>query len=160
MIPTVATGADTQLFVFSVDHQRCGVALPQVDRVLRMVALAPLPQAPGIILGVFDLHGEILPVASVRRRLGLPERPVSINDRLLIVRTRRRRLALAVDSIGALETVAPQDMIPTDSVVPGLHHVRGITRLPDGLVVVHDMDAFLSLEEETQTAAALAARSR
>jgi hypothetical protein len=50
--------------------------------------------------------------------------------------------------------VDPGEVVSPDAVVPGLEFVRGIARLPaQGIVFVHDLDRFLSLEEEAQLAA-------
>ena len=158
---TDATGQPTtkEWIVFTTGDLRCAVALVQVVRVVRMVALTALPEAPPVILGVFDYHGEILPVASTRRRFQKPERPPQLSDQLLIVQTRYRRLALAVDAVAGVVSVDPAQIIPSAAVVPGLEFVRGITRLPgEGLVLLHDIDAFLSLDEDAQTTAALATR--
>jgi purine-binding chemotaxis protein CheW len=40
-------------------------------------------------------------------------------------------------------------------VVPGLEHVHGIARTQDGLLLVHDLDRFLALDEEAALTRAL-----
>jgi len=53
--------------VFALDGQRYALALHQVQRVIRVVAITPLPQAPAIVLGVIDLGGVVIPsLTSVR----------------------------------------------------------------------------------------------
>jgi purine-binding chemotaxis protein CheW len=39
------------------------------------------------------------------------------------------------------------EIVGVDPIVPGLDHVRGIVKLEEGLVLIHDLDTFLSLEE-------------
>ena len=39
--------------------------------------------------------------------------------------------------------------------LPGLRHLKGIVALADGLLLIQDLDAFLSLDEEARLAAAL-----
>jgi len=41
---------------------------------------------------------EIIPVINIRKRFGLPERELALNSHLIIARTTRRRVALAVDA--------------------------------------------------------------
>jgi purine-binding chemotaxis protein CheW len=45
-------------------------------------------------------------------------------------------------------------------VVPGVEYVAGIAKLPDGLIVIHDLERFLSLEEAGQLDAAGEAAAR
>jgi len=149
---------DTWLVVFEVDGRRLALEIAGVERVLRMVALDPLPRAPAVIAGVFDLHGELVPVVDVRHRLRLPERPWRAADQLLVVRARRGRLALAVERVATVAAVDAGAIRRADETVPGLEYLRGVVPLPaEGVVFVHDLDAFLSLAEEAKLAAALEA---
>lgn len=139
-----------------IDGRRYAVELSRVERVLRMVASTPLAKAPAIVVGVFDYAGELVPVLNVRRRFGLPERAPALADQLLLMHTARRLVAFAVDAVEPVCVVAAEQVAPAEGVVPGLEHVRGIARLPDGLVLVHDLETFLALDEERQLTAALA----
>jgi purine-binding chemotaxis protein CheW len=147
---------DTQLVVFVLDDRRYALALECVERVLRMVEVAPFPKAPPIISGVLDLHGELVPVVNIRRRFGLAERAPQLSDQLIVARTTRQRVALAVDGVESVLHVAPAEITPSDAVVTGLEYVQGIVRLPTlGIIFVHNLDDFLSLDEATQLSAAL-----
>ena len=44
---------------------------------------------------------------------------------------------------------------PPDAVIPGMAHVSGVVALTDGLLLIHDLDAFFSVEEEQQLAVCL-----
>lgn len=146
-----------QLVVFEVAGQACAIELDRVVRVLRMVRLMPLPKAPAIVIGIFDHHGEVLPVVSVRRRLRLPDRNLSPNDQLLVVQTRRRALALAVDRVDRVVGIEPDEITPPQALAAGIEGLQGVARLPErGLILVQDLDAFLSLDEDAQIATALA----
>jgi purine-binding chemotaxis protein CheW len=150
------TDRERQLVVFSLEGNRYAVELDRVDRVAPMVALAPFPKAPGIVSGVFDFRGRLVPAVNVRRRFRLPERAPRISDQLLLVRTRRHPLALIVDAVEPVVAVQRSEVAAAEDVVPGLEFVRGIVRLPaHGIVFIHDLDTFLSLEEEARLAGAL-----
>ena len=143
------------LVVFTLDGQRYGLPLDAVERVLPMVAISPLPRAPAIALGVINLHGRALPVLDIRRRFGLPSREYGVDARLLVARTIRRTMALPVDEVFGVREVRAETVAPPDAVLPGLAQVAGIAALPDGLLFIYDLDAFLSLDEEQRLAGAL-----
>lgn len=156
MTSTPSPAATRPLVVFALDEQRFALELAVVERVVRMVAIEPLPRAPAIILGVFSLHGEIVPVVNVRQRFRLPPRAPQTGDHLLVARTPRRRVALPVDAVDEVRDVAAEAIIDPATVAPGLQLVRGIARLDAaGLVFIHDLDSFLSLDEEAALASAL-----
>ncbi len=149
----------TNLVVFVLAGQRYAVHLSTVERSVRMVEITPLPQAPDIVFGVINLQGRIIPVLDLRSRFRLPERRPGLNDQLLIARTARRTVALVVDRVAdVIDSPAGEEIAPA-TIVPGLEYVAGVVKLPDGLLFIHDLDGFLSLEEEEALDAALAERT-
>jgi len=144
-----------QVVVFVLDGQRYAFPLATVQQVLPMVAPAPLPEAPPIALGVINLHGLIVPMLDLRRRLGLPPREYGPADRLVVARSSRRLLAIPVDEALGVMEVAMGSVIPPEVILPGIGRVAGVAPLADGLLFIHDLDSFLSLDEEQGLTAAL-----
>ncbi|HUW27273.1 MAG TPA: chemotaxis protein CheW [Sulfuriferula sp.] len=137
-----------QLLVFALGDQRCALYLPVVDRVVRAVEISPLPKAPDIVLGVVNVHGEVIPVINVRKRFGLPQRDIALTDQLVITHTARRPVALVVDTVtGVVECIARQ-LVVAEGILPGLEYVQGVAKLKDGLILIYNLEQFLSLEED------------
>ena len=144
-----------RLVVFVIEGQRYALPLSAVERVLPMVAVSPLPKAPAVALGVINLHGAVIPVLDIRLRFSWPPREYALTAHLLVARTRQRTLALPVDEALGVQEVAAEAVTPPDAVLPGIGQVAGIVALTDGLLFIHDLDAFLSLHEERQLTEAL-----
>ena len=137
-----------QLVVFALDDQRYALHLSAVDRVVPMVRVTPLPKAPDIVIGVVNVQGRVIPVINMRRRFRLPEREAALTDRLIVAHTARRPVALTADAVAGVLEYPGQDIVAAEGVLPGVEHVEGIAKLKDGLILIHDLDRFLSLEEE------------
>jgi purine-binding chemotaxis protein CheW len=136
------------LLAFTVAGRRLALDLAVVDRVVPMVAVTPLAGAPPGVLGAIDVAGEIVPVLDVRRRLDLPPRAPHPEDRLVLARTPRRPVAVPADEVlGVREPVAPP---AADELV------RGVVGLPDGLLLIADLDTFLTEDEDRRLAPVLA----
>jgi len=150
-----ATNPLLRLVVFVIDEQRYALPLTAVDRVLPMAAVSPLPASPPIALGAINVHGTIVPVLDIRRRLGFEPRAWGLSTHVLLARTSRRPVALPVDEVRGVSEVPVRAVIAPATVLPGIGQVAGIVPLPDGLLLIQDLDAFLSLDEEDQLAAAL-----
>lgn len=144
-----------QVVVFVLDGQRYAFPLATVQQVLPMVAPAPLPEAPAIALGVINLHGLVVPVLDIRRRLGLPPREYGPADRLVVARSSRLLLAVPVDEALGVTEVMMDSIVPPETIFPGIGRVAGVAPLADGLLFIHDLDSFLSLDEEQGLTAAL-----
>lgn len=143
------------LMLFTLDMQRYGLHVESVERVVPMLALTPLPHAPEIVSGVFSLGGRTIPVVDLRRRFGLPERPPALADRLILAHTGIRSVALWVDGVEGFLEAAEEEFVRADSVLAGLGQIEGVVTLPNGLILIHDINQCLSLEEEQQLASAM-----
>ncbi|HXG38435.1 MAG TPA: chemotaxis protein CheW [Bacteroidota bacterium] len=139
---------DVRLVTFTLDDQRYAVMLERVERVIRAVEPTPLPEAPPIIPGVINLAGKVVPLVDVRKRLGMPGRELDPADHLIIARTPRRIVALAVDAVTGIMTCPEEAIVRAEQILPGLHTVGGIITLDDGLMLIYDIDRFLALEDE------------
>ena len=134
--------------IFTLDEQRYALHLSAVERIVRAVEVTPLPRAPEIVLGIINMQGRIIPAVNIRRRFHLPEREIDLSDQLIIAHTAKRTVALVVDEVVDVIEHARHEVVPTQQVLPGVKYVEGVVKLEDGMVLIHDLDKFLSLEEE------------
>jgi purine-binding chemotaxis protein CheW len=139
-----------QLVVFTLDEQLYALPLASVQRVVRMVEVTPLPNAPEVVLGVIDVHGSIMPVMSMRKRFGRPEPEASLNGQLIVAETGTRSIALVVSSVTGVIERAVEEVTEAEKIVPGAKYVEGISKLEDGIVFIHNVDRFLSKKEDLQ----------
>ncbi|MFH1344247.1 MAG: chemotaxis protein CheW [Pseudomonadota bacterium] len=141
------------------DELRVALPLSFVERVVRAVYLTPLPGAPEIVLGVVNLAGRIIPAINMRRRFRLPEREIALTDQLVIAHTARRSVALVTDTVDGISEYAEPDIVDAETILPGLEYIEGVVKLGDGLVLIHNLDRFLSLEEAVSLDRAMAMRT-
>ncbi len=141
--------------VFLLDDQRYALRLSSVERIVRMVEITPLPKAPHIVMGVINLQGRVLPIFNMRKRFGLAERVPDLNDHLIIARTSRRSAGLFVDEVVGIEERRGEETVRMETILPGTEYVEGVMKLEDGMILIHDLELFLSLDEEETLAEAL-----
>lgn len=132
-----------RVVIFTIDEQRYAVPLLAVERIVRMVEITPIPGAPPFVRGVITCHGEIMPVLDLRRRLGLPERPVELGDQLIITRCAKRCLVLMVDSVCGVWECPEQMFTACAEILPDLPFLSGVAKLPQGLILLQDPAALL-----------------
>jgi len=145
-----------QLLAFGMAQQRYALPLAAVERVVRAVEITPLPKAPPMVLGIVNIGGHIVPVFNVRSRFRLPERDMDLRDQLILGQTEHRMVALVVDEVSAVMERAESEVITAQEILPGLEYVQGVAKLEDGMILIHDLDKFLSSEEEVILDRALA----
>src|SRR6476661_4256821 len=99
-----STGDDARRFLtFRIAEQLYALPAAEVVEVIRMPAVARVPQGPKSLLGLGNLRGEVLPVASGPGLLGRDTALAA--DARAIVLSGPAPVALAVDAVSALVTV-------------------------------------------------------
>ncbi len=137
-----------RLLEFMIVDQQYALFLDSVDKVVRAVEVTPLPDAPESVLGVVDVQGQVLPVLNIRKRFGIPDKEIDLTDQLIIARTKRRMVVLLVDRVNGVIEHSEDEIFDTKKISPCMEYIKGIVKLEDGMILIHDLDKFLSLDEE------------
>ncbi len=143
----------TAMLIVSLDDVSLALPATQVVEVVRAVAITPVPGCPDAVEGVVNVRGAPLPAYDLRGRFGLARRAVHRDDHLVIVNVGARGSAIVrVNRAHELRDIADELVTGAASSTDPL--IRGLARLPDGLLVVCDLAAFLTdLEAERTTRA-------
>jgi purine-binding chemotaxis protein CheW len=149
-----------KLVTFSLEDRKFALSVSAVQRVIWAVEVTALPKAPEIIMGIINLRGRIIPVFDIRRRFRLPPREVRLNDQLIIASTPKRTVALLVDSVDDVIEVPEEEIIAAEQILPDMEYVEGAVKTQGGLVLIHNLERFLSLPEEKTLDEAMEALNR
>jgi len=139
--------ATTPLLLTRLADTRIGFAASAVREIVRSVAIAPLSSAPAVIEGAINLRGSVIPVVDVRGRLGMPERPNTPDQFLVILETSDRHIAVRVDDVEDVVEVVTADVETPAALSPALEQLAGVAATADGALVIYDADAFLTQAE-------------
>lgn len=147
------TPAGKDYLLFDLAPARFAVQVGAVREVLRAVALTPVPEAPAIVEGLFDLRGTLVPVLDLRGRFGVAAKPLEPADHFVVAEASRRQVCLRVDRAIGLAHIADADIADAQDLVPGVARIAGIARDAVGIVLIHDLDTFLTGDEAVALAA-------
>jgi purine-binding chemotaxis protein CheW len=151
------SAADLELLVFELGGARYALELSAVREVVNAVMIATLPDAPAVIEGIVDVRGQIVPVYDLRARFSLPSRPLSVDERMVIAWTSTRLVAFRCERTDWVEHVPRTLMDSADTARSQGRNISGVVRLPEGLVLIQNLDAFLGEAESEQLVKALSA---
>ncbi|HWJ81075.1 MAG TPA: chemotaxis protein CheW [Nocardioides sp.] len=146
---TTTAGAVTEQYcTFWVDDLFFGVAVEEVQEVLRHQPMTPVPRAHEAVRGLINLRGQIVTAVDLRVRLGLPPRPADRLPMNVIVRCAGEVVSLLVDDIG--DVLDTGDGTGTEPAPPNLpatirNVVQGVRPLPDAILLVLDVHSALDL---------------
>ena len=149
-----------RLVHFNLDDRKYALFLSAVIRVIRVVEITSLPKAPEIVAGIINLQGQVIPVFDIRMRFKLSAREVQLSDQMIIATTARRTVALSVDSVTDVIEIPEEKIVAAEQILPEPGYVEGVIKTEGGMVLIHDLEKFLSLPEEKALGEALEALNR
>jgi len=144
-----------QYLIFVLDKRKFAINITSVKRIALSVEVTDLPEGPGIVIGVINVKGQIIPVVNIRKRFGLPDKEIDLMDHFVIARTSTRTVAMVVDDVLEIKTITGDKKIPKEEILPEMKHVAGALKIAGDIVLIHDIDAFLSLKEDREIDKAL-----
>jgi purine-binding chemotaxis protein CheW len=151
-------GSTTSFLRVRLGGAALGLPALAVQEIVRAVAITPVPGAPAIVEGAINLRGRIIGVVDVRGRLALPPRPLDPDQFLVIVAVGERSLAIRVDEVDDLVEVSAGEIGAQADLSPALRRLSGLAARPDGVLVIYDVESFVSQAEGEALDAALVAR--
>lgn len=144
---TVA-GEVIEIVEFQLLSERYGVESSYVREVYPLKELTPLPCTPSFLLGVVNVHGQIISVIDIRKLFDLPEEGLTDINNIIIVGNDEMTLAILTDAITGMRSIPLQDIQPSLPTLTGIRaeYLKGVTNEP--LVI---LDVLKILSDKTIT---------
>ena len=76
-----------QYIIIKIDDEQYGINIKYIDNIVRMQQITRVPKVDDYLKGVINIRGEIVPVMSVRKKMGLAEDEITGKTRIIILKT-------------------------------------------------------------------------
>jgi len=124
----------------------------KAKEIIKPVKVTPLPDVPDFIKGVINLRGMLLPVISMKERLGVAVEnmeDLGTDARVILVALDRMVVGIFVDSVEEIIRVSLKDVQPPPQIAKGIgsQYLQGICRLDGEARVMLVMYKILSTSE-------------
>ncbi|NOY71439.1 MAG: chemotaxis protein CheW [Gammaproteobacteria bacterium] len=138
-----------QWVTFQLNDEVYGVNVMQVQEVLRVTEIAPVPGAPGYVLGIINLRGNVVTVLDTRARFGLPQQNVDDASRILIIESSDQVVGILVDSISEVVYLRASEIEPAPNVgnEESSRFIQGVCNREEKLLILVDLNKFLTEDE-------------
>lgn len=138
-----------QLVTFRLEDETYGINVMQVQEVLRVSEIAPVPGAPDYVLGIINLRGNVVTVIDTRSRFGLPSTEVSDASRIVIIESDKQVVGILVDSVAEVVELRTSQIDPAPNVgnEESSRYIQGVASLGDRLLIVVDLNRLLTETE-------------
>jgi purine-binding chemotaxis protein CheW len=138
-----------QWVTYQLENETYGINVMQVQEVLRITEIAPVPGAPAYVLGIINLRGNVVTVIDTRSRFGLPEEKSDDSSRIIIVEVNGNVIGMLVDSVAEVVYLHQSeiDTAPNVNNDDSSRFIQGVCSRDEQLLILVDVDKLLSEEE-------------
>lgn len=141
--------AMTQWVTFRLGDETYGVNVMQVQEVLRVSEIAPVPGAPDYVIGIINLRGNVVSVLDTRKRFGLMAREIDDSTRIIIIEIDNQTIGMMVDAVAEVEDVEQGDIDSAPNVgnEDSSRYIAGVVSRERNLLILVDLHRLLSERE-------------
>lgn len=138
---------------FQLGDEFFGIEVSRVREVLDPGKITRVPRSPDYMLGVMNVRGSVVPVADMRRKIGLPEGEHTIHTRIvvleMVIEEEKTFIAARMDSVHEVIEITPEQVEKAPSMGSRWRKefIRGIAKHNDEFIILLDFDRMFSSQD-------------
>ncbi len=142
-----------KLVTFQLGEELYGVEIMDVDQIVRVQEVRPIPNAPYYVEGIFNLRSEIIPIISLHKRFHIKKASIDENDQFLggfiIIKIENNKLGIIIDKIARVVDVKKEDIQPPPQMIAGIgaEYIHGVVRRDSGYLIILDIHRLFNPKE-------------
>ena len=134
-----------QYIVVQIGNEKYGIDIKYIDNIVRMQKITRVPKVQSYFKGVINLRGEIVPVMSVRKKMGLPEDVITDTSRIIIIKLEEKgSIGVIVDEVKEVITL---NMAEVEKTTAKDSFINGIGKNGDELISLFEINAIVEEKE-------------
>ena len=140
-----------QYIVIKIGEEQYGIDISFIDNIVRMQSITRVPHVQPYFAGVINIRGEVVPVMSLRLKMGLEADEYTSKTRIIIVKSESNAsVGLIVDEVREVVTLDERtiDEVIRDSKVDETY-INGIGKNGDTLISLLELSAVISEKDNS-----------
>lgn len=148
------TEGQVQVVTFVIDRETFSIHINRVQEIIMMQDVTRIPRSLPFVDGVLNLRGRVIPVISLRRRLGFSDVEHDRRTRVVVVEVTGRILGLVVDRVEEVLTLDSSRIEPPPAMISGIgrEFIEGVGKRGERIIVLLDIEKLFDEEEMDQIA--------
>ncbi|MFH1542555.1 MAG: chemotaxis protein CheW, partial [bacterium] len=138
---------EVQLVVFRLQDEEFGVEIGQVREIIRIPEITKIPEAPGAIVGVINLRGEVVGVIDLAKQFDLPaEKSHDKVARIVVAEVDEKTFGMIVDEVPEVIKIAKDEIEVTPELVQSKvkkDYIKGVGKIGERLLILIDLTRIL-----------------
>lgn len=134
---------DQQLVVFELEKQNYAIPILEIQEIIRMVNITPVPKTNAFLEGVVNLRGNIIPVVNLRKRLGMSDQEHSNETRIIVVEFNGENIGVIVDKVLEVGRYNESEIEPPHVAGENVEFLRGVIKKDKNLWLLLNLEKLL-----------------
>lgn len=149
----IETELEHKLITFQLGQELYGIGIDDVNQIVRIQDVRPIPNAPYYVEGIFNLRSEIIPVISLHKRFHIQKAVFEEGDEYLggfiILQIDNNKLGVVIDRVARVVDVKESDIQAPPEVIAGIgtEYILGVVRQEAGYLIMLDIRRLFSAKE-------------
>lgn len=139
-----------QYIVITMGDEQFGIDIKYIDNIVKMQHITRVPNVASYIRGIINLRGEIIPVMSLRRKMGMDDDVETKASRIIILRLEQLgMLGVIVDEVKEVLTLDDEDVekkAVTENKEDTDSYIFGVGKYGESLVSLLDVNSVVAFE--------------
>ena len=139
-----------QYIVVQIGNEKYGIDIGYIDNIVRMQKITRVPKAQSYFKGVINLRGEIVPVMSIRKKMGLEDDVITDASRIIILKVEEKgSLGVIVDQVREVITLNTAEIDKSGVSAKNAKDtfINGIGKNGEELISLFEINAILEERE-------------
>jgi purine-binding chemotaxis protein CheW len=148
------SGTTSRWVTFRLEQELYGINVLQVQEVLRVSEIVPVPGAPDYVLGIINLRGKVVTVIDMRRSFGLPSHENTDASRIMIIESGKQVAGMLVDSVAEVVNIDSNQVetAPDVGTSEASKYIQGIANHNKEILILVDVNKLLTPAEWEEVA--------
>jgi len=139
----VETAETAQYIVIKLGAEQYGIDIKYIDNIVRMQHITRVPKVANYLKGVINLRGEVIPVMSLRLKMGLESDVITKATRIIILKLEQHgTIGIIVDEVKEVVTLSTDaiEKVSYDGQEGKNEYISGIGKHGDELISLLDLN--------------------
>ncbi len=136
-----------QYIVVCIGEEKYGIDIRFIDNIVRMQNITRVPKVQNYFLGVINLRGEVLPVMSLRVKMGLEPDDITSKSRIIILKIEpNASIGVIVDEVKKVVTIGADDIekVAHDTKNGIQSFINGVGKVEGNLISLLDLSMIIA----------------
>ncbi|MFZ3589471.1 chemotaxis protein [Bacillus sp. DJP31] len=135
---------ELEIVEFTIGENRFGINVIKVKEIINPATITKIPGAHPFIEGIIEIRGEVLPVVSIAKALGLPDSTSPAQDRFIVAEFNKSKMIFHVHTVTQIHRVSWDKIEKPSEMYQGIESkIIGVVKRENGMILLLDFESIV-----------------